>query len=305
MISVVIPVYNEGKSISGNIREIRRILDVNNIPHEFVLVDDGSKDNTWDQLTLLSKEMSLITAVRLSRNFGKEAAICAGMMKASGNAVVLMDSDLQHPPDAIPEMVRLWKEEKYQVVDGVKESRGKESVLHAFCAGIFYRMLKKVSGMDLTNASDFKLLDKEVLQAWKRMPEKETFFRGMSYWVGFRRTTLRYLTGSRTEGKSRWHFFSLVKLALNAITAFSAVPLQIVTFLGFVFLFGSLILGIHTVYMWFSGNAVSGFTTVILLILITGSTLMISLGIIGIYLSRIYEEVKRRPRYIISKIIKS
>ncbi len=288
LISILIPVFEEEKSIYKNILSIKKILDNNRIMHEFVLIDDGSKDNTWSETKRLSEEVKEIRAFRLSRNFGKEAALCAGLEKVIGDAVVVMDADLQHPPEIIPEMVRLWSEEDFEVVDGVKISRGKEKVLSFLSAGLFYKMLNRFSGINLKNASDYKLLDRKVVAAWKEMPERDTFFRAMSFWVGFKRTNIDYHVARRTDGDSKWSLISLVRLAITAITSFSSAPLHIVTFIGVLFLIGSMGLGIHTLYMKFSGLAVSGFTTVILLLLITGSAIMISLGIIGIYISRIY-----------------
>ena len=216
-----------------------------------------------------------------------------------------MDADLQHPPELIPEMVRLWKEEGYEVVEGVKALRGQESLVNKAGAGLFYYILSKFSGFDIKQASDFKLLDKKVVHAWQSMNERNTFFRGMSAWVGFNRISIPFNIKNRTGGASKWSLFKLFKLAINAITSFSSLPLHIVTFMGLIFLLGSLILGIQTLYMKLKGIAYSGFTTVILLLLIIGSTLMISLGIIGTYIAKIYEEVKGRPRYIVAEQIES
>lgn len=303
LLSLVIPVYEEEKLIYKNIIKIKEILENNDIPYEFIVVDDGSIDNTWRELNRLSKEIKSLRAIKFSKNFGKEAALCAGLDMVNGDCAIVMDADLQHPPEIIPKMVKLWQDDGYDVVDGVKESRGRESIFNFLTAGLFYKLLKKSSGINLKNASDYKLLDIKVIKAWRSMPEHDTFFRAMSFWVGFRRTEIKYIVAKRTEGQSKWSFLTLLKLAITAITSFSAVPLHIVTFIGIIFLIGSLGLGIHTLYMKFSGIAVDGFTTVILLLLILGSALMISLGIIGIYISRIYEEVKRRPRYIVSKRI--
>lgn len=303
LISMVIPVYEEEQLIYNNVMVIKNILEENNYKYEFIIIDDGSKDNTFSELKRLSLEIPSLIAIKFSKNFGKEAALCAGLNKVSGDIAIVMDADLQHPPKIIPKMVKLWKEDNYDVVDGVKKSRGKESFFSFFTAGIFYKILHKSSGINLKNASDYKLLDKKVIEAWKKMPERDTFFRAMSFWVGFNRTSITFEVATRTDGKSKWSFITLFKLAITAITSFSALPLHIVTVLGIAFLIGSVIMGIHTLYMKFSGIAVSGFTTVILLLLITGSALMISLGVIGIYISRIYEEVKARPRYIVTEII--
>ncbi len=299
ILTLVIPVFQEANQLKQNIFHIKDILDANKLRYEMVLVDDGSMDNTWEVVRALSREMKEIRGVRLSRNFGKEAALCAGLETARGDACIIMDADLQHPPELIPRMLEIWQSGEIDIVDGIKSSRGKESFFKMLSARTFYSVLKRFSGLDLNNASDFKLLDSKVVAAWRRMGERTTFFRGMSAWVGFKRVSVPFVVAERQEGKSKWSFFRLWKLAITAITSFSSAPLQLVSFIGFLFLISSVILGIQTLYRWFMHNAVSGFTTVILLLLIIGSTLMISLGIIGTYIARIFDEVKQRPRYIV------
>lgn len=303
LISIVIPVYEEGKQIYESIKAIKEVLLKNSINHEFMLIDDGSKDNTWSVIKQVSKDIPGINAIRLSRNFGKEAALCAGLEAAKGDACVIMDADLQHPPGIIPEMVRLWREEGYDVVEGVKTSRGKEKLSNKIGAVLFYNMLHKLSGFDLNGASDFKLMDSKVVSAWRQMDERNTFFRGMSAWIGFNRISIPFVVADRAKGNSKWSVFRLFKLAVTAITSFTSMPLQVVTFLGVAFLTGSFFLGLQTLYLKIRGIAVSGFTTVILLLLIIGSVLMISLGIIGTYIAKIFDEVKYRPRYLVSETI--
>lgn len=300
-VTVVIPVYNEELLIRENVGVIAGFLTQAGTRFTILLVDDGSKDSTWQKLKELSNENNYVKALRLSRNFGKEAAICAGLEEADGDACIIMDSDLQHPPQLIPEMIRLWRDEGYDVIEGVKSSRGNESLVKKVGAGMFYSILSRLSGLDMQQASDFKLLDRKVVDAWKSMSERGTFFRGMSAWVGYNRKSLPFSVGTRTRGTSKWSVLNLFTLAIKAITSFSSFPLHIVTFIGVFFLIGALVLGIQTIYMKVSGMALSGFTTVILLLLIIGSALMISLGIIGSYIARIYDEVKFRPRYIVSE----
>ena len=303
-ISVVIPVYNEEDQIFENVCLIRECLVKNGISHEIIMVDDGSTDNTWYAIKSLLEKIPQTCAVRLSRNFGKEAAICAGLERAEGDACVIMDADLQHPPHIIPEMVRLWQE-GFEVVEAVKTSRGKEPFAKKASSTVFYSLMKKFSGIDLKGASDYKLLDRKVVCALRAMKERDTFFRGMSAWTGFNRVSLPFNVAERKKGNSKWPMLKLVKLAVTAITSFSAAPLQIVTFLGLIFLTGSFFLGIQTLYKKMAGISLDGFTTVILLLLIIGSTLMISLGIIGTYIARIFDEVKGRPRYLISEMLRS
>jgi Glycosyltransferases involved in cell wall biogenesis len=301
LISIIIPVYNEGSGIDTNAHIVHKILDEHNINHELIFINDGSSDNTWDEIVRVSKEIDSMRGICFSRNFGKEAALCAGLSSALGDSCVIIDGDLQHPPELIPKMVDIWKNNDIDIVEGIKSSRGKESIFSKAFAKLFYGTLEKVSGIDLDMASDFKLLDRKAVDAWKTMGEHNTFFRGMSTWVGFKKEVVYFEVQPRLQGETKWSFKSLLGLAVNAITSFSSAPLYIVTILGMLFLIGSFILGIQTLYNFIIGAAVSGFTTTILLLLLTGSGIMISLGIIGTYIAKIYDEVKQRPRYIISE----
>lgn len=303
-LSLVIPVYQEGSHIRSSIGVIQEILKGNNIKHEIILIDDGSKDNSWEEIKKLAQVDENITSLRLSRNFGKESALCAGIEYADGDMVLVMDADLQHPPQIIPEMVKAWREEGFDVVEGIKSSRGKENPIYKVCAKFFYYIIYKTSDINLGKASDFKLMDRKVIDAWKEMPERAIFFRGMTAWLGFDRKQISFDVAERVNGKSKWSFFRLVRLAMNAITSYTSVPLHCITILGIFMFIGAVFLGLETLYMKFTEKATSGFTTVILLQLIIGSSIMISLGMIGIYLTKIYKEVKARPRYLIAKCIK-
>jgi dolichol-phosphate mannosyltransferase len=303
-LSIVIPVYQEGSHIRNSIGVIEKVLITNQIPYEFILVDDGSKDNTWAEIKCLAEENIHVTSIRLSRNFGKESALCAGLDYATGEMILVMDSDLQHPPSLIPEMVRIWREEGYDVIEGIKNSRGKENPIYRICAKFFYYIIYKTADINLGKASDFKLLDRNVIEAWKEMPERAIFFRGMSAWLGYDRKQIGFDVAERVNGKTKWSFFRLIRLATNAITSYTSMPLHCITILGIIMFFITVLLGVQTLYMKFSGRAMTGFTTVIILQLLIGSSIMISLGMIGIYLTKIYKEVKARPRYLISKCIK-
>ena len=302
-LSLVIPVYQEGNHIRSSIAVIEQILKENRLVYEFVLVDDGSRDNTWSEMKALTEENNRVTSLRLSRNFGKESALCAGLEHADGDMILVMDADLQHPPALIPEMVRAWQE-GFDVVEGVKNSRGKENPVYKLCAKFFYYILYKSSDIHLGKASDYKLLDRKVVEAWKEMPERAIFFRGMSAWLGFDRKQIGFDVAERVNGKTKWSLLRLIRLAMNAITSYTSVPLHCITVLGILMFFITIIMGLQTLFMKFSGRALDGFTTVILLQLLIGSSIMTSLGMIGIYLTKIYKEVKGRPRYLISKCIK-
>ena len=244
LISIIIPVYEEGEALTESIRMIDQVLTAHGIQREFILVDDGSTDQSWKVMKDMAQEIPGVCGLRFTRNFGKEAAIFAGLAVMKGDACVVMDADLQHPPALIPEMVRLWRGEGYQVVEGVKKTRGNERLKNKLCATLFYRILKTFSGIDLNNATDFKLLDKRVVSVLLRMEERNTFFRGLSSWVGFKRASIPFDVPERRNGKSKWSTWGLFKLAMNAITSFSSLPLQIVTLLGVLFLLGSFLLGI-------------------------------------------------------------
>lgn len=300
MLSVILPSFNEQDNIHRTYHVIHKILSSASIPYEIIFIDDGSSDQTYQRIRELANEYSEVKGISFSRNFGKEAAIFAGMEASCGECCLIMDCDLQHPAELIPEMYRLWKE-GYEVVEGVKSSRGKENPIHALCAKGFYSLISRASGIDMSNASDFKLLDRKAIDSLLIMPERAPFFRALSSWVGFRTVTIPFEVQEREIGTSKWSAWSLVKYAIHNITAFSGAPLQIVTFLGWIMFLCSVVLGIEALSRYFMGTALEGFTTVILLQLWIGSILMISLGIIGHYISRIYDEIKARPRYLISK----
>lgn len=278
------------------------ILSKEEIDFELIFVDDGSKDDTWKRISELYEESARIKGIHFSRNFGKEAAIFAGLEYAEGDCVAVMDCDLQHPPATLVQMYRLW-EEGYEIVEGKKRTRGKESAAHRACADSFYSLMSKAAGVDMNGASDFKLLDRKAAEALLKMPERNVFFRALSSWIGYRCISVEFDVQERELGESKWRIRSLAAYAVKNITGYSSVPLQTVTGAGFLTLAAALILGIQTLSCYFRGEAVEGFTTVILLLLITCSVIMISLGIIGYYIARIYEEVKGRPRYIVSNRI--
>lgn len=302
VLSVVLPAYNEEAMLKKAAGTLKLILSGARIDYELVFVDDGSKDATWRKIEEVAQTDPYVHGIHFSRNFGKEAAIFAGLASASGDCVAVMDCDLQHPPETLVEMFRLW-EQGYEVVEGVKRSRGKESALHKASAGMFYKLMSKATKIDMSRASDFKLMDRKAVDTLLEMPERNAFFRAMSSWIGFKSTTIEFDVQEREAGESKWSTKSLIKYAITNIVGYSSAPMQIVTGAGVVVFLLGVILGIQTLIHYFSGHAVEGFTTVILLILIIGSIIMISLGIIGYYISRIYEEVKGRPRYIISKKI--
>ena len=301
MLSVILPSYNEEKMIPVAAETITGILDEAGIDHELLFIDDGSKDQTWNEIQRVSTLNPHVVGVHFSRNFGKEAAMFAGLETAKGDCCVVLDCDLQHPPEKIVEMYRLW-EQGYEVVEGIKEDRGEESGFHKFAANSFYSLISKATGMNMAASSDFKLLDRKVVDTLNKMPERNVFFRALSFWVGFRKTEVSYCVRERTVGESKWSTKSLIKYAINNIGSFSSLPLHLVIGMGFIMLLIAVVFGVVALVQKIAGTALGGFTTVILLLLFSSSLIMISLGIIGYYIARIYEEIKGRPRYIISRI---
>ena len=308
LITIIVPCYNEQETIPYFLDAMNKVYNSMkqkyDIDMEYLFVDDGSKDKTLEVLKECSKKDPNVSYLSFSRNFGKEGAVFAGITQAEGDCIAVMDCDLQHPPETLIKMYRLW-EDGYQVIEGVKASRGRESFIHKMFAKTFYSIISDATGIDMSRASDFKLMDRQAAEEFLKLPERNVFFRALSSWVGFKTTYVEFDVQEREAGESKWSFKSLVRYAVNNITSFSAAPMQIVTFFGVVFFVFAVLLGIQSLYMYFSGHAVAGFTTVILLLLLVGSILMFSLGVIGYYIAKIYDEVKMRPRYIISEVIKS
>lgn len=298
ILSVIIPSYNEEANIERTAETIGKILSEAQIEYELLFVSDGSKDKTYELVCNLSQQDARVKGLQFSRNFGKEASIFAGLSCAKGDCCAVIDCDLQHPPETLVEMYRLW-EDGYDVIEGIKSSRGKEGIFHKMFVGIFYGIMSKLMKLDMNATSDFKLMDRRVVEALLSLTEKNTFFRALTFWAGFKSTTVTFDVQERVAGSSKWSFTSLVKYAISNTTSFTTAPLQFVTFMGITMIVFSVILGVQTLVKYFMGTAVEGFTTVILLLLLIGGCIMISLGIIGHYLARIYEEVKGRPKYII------
>lgn len=302
-ITVVVPAFNEAESIVATIDAVLSTL------HRFdrelrvtiVVVDDGSEDDTAVRVhEAACARPGSIELVRLIRNFGKEAAIAAGLDHASGDAVIVMDADLQHPPELLPLMVRHWFDGA-EVVEACKRERGDEARAARRLAGLFYRVFRAGSGLDIRNHTDFKLLDRRVVDTYRLLPERSLFFRGLVKWMGFRTVSIPFDVPARAGGRSAWTIPRLLRYSAAALTSFSSAPLQLVTVLGAVTFGVSLVFGSIALFQKLTGRALDGFTTVILLELFIGSVLMFSLGLIGSYLARMYDEIKGRPRYLVDR----
>ena len=298
LLSIVIPAFNEEENIRNTAQVVGSVMEEAQIPYELIFVSDGSTDNTYKVIAELAKEKRRVRGLEFSRNFGKEPAMFAGLSAIKGGCAVVMDCDLQHPPQTIVEMYRKWQE-GFEVVEGMKNTRGKESAFHRFFATTFYGIISAFTGFNMENSSDFKLLDKKVVQVLLDMPERKTFFRAMSFWAGFKSCQVHYDVAPRAYGTTKWSFFKLARYAISNIVSYSTRPLTFVSYMGVLSLIGGLIVAIQTFVRWLSGSALEGFTTVILLLLFLGGGILLGLGIIGGYISAIYQEVKQRPRYVI------
>lgn len=303
LLSVVVPAHNEAPGIAHAIDVIATALSSCGMKHEIIVVDDGSRDDTFDCVRDLSLKDARIKGLRFTRNFGKEAALLAGLRVANGEAVVTIDSDLQHPPALIPKMIDEWRSGA-KVVNAVKRSRESDGMLTRLRAGLFNSLLSKLGGINLDNASDFKLLDRVVVDAITQgLPERQRFYRGLADWVGYRQASVPFDVAARAEGKGKWSLWKLFNLAITAIVSFTSAPLQIVTVLGILTLGFGFVVGADALISWFQGRAVSGFATTIITLLIVGSFIMISLGIIGEYIAKIYDEIKARPPYLVESTV--
>ncbi len=302
-ISVLIPAYNEGEGMERALNTIASILDTIDSNWEIIVVDDGSKDNTYKRICLYSQTEPRVKGVSFSRNFGKEAALLAGLKYSQGKAVIAIDADLQHPPELIPEMVAKWREGA-KIVHAVKRSRKTDSMAKRFAAFAINQIISRMGGINIHNSSDYKLLDREIVDILVyQLPERERFFRGLSSWIGFSEEYIEFDVSERIENESKWSFWSLVELSITALTSFTSVPLRIVTFLGLMTLILGFAVASEALWSWYHGQAVSGFATIIITLLLIGSFIMISLGIIGEYIAKIYEEIKARPPYLVKATV--
>lgn len=304
-LSIVLPAYNEaegiGKVIDHLLVPVLQKLFAEPGSWEVIVVDDGSRDMTYDTIAALAVERPWLRGLRFSRNFGKEAAILAGLQNAQGKAILVMDSDGQHPPETLEQMWAIWKTGQFDVISGVKRDRSVDSWLHRALAEVFYGMMAKLTGFQMRGHSDFKLISREVVSHYLALPERSRFFRAMITWLGFRQADVPFVVAERVAGRTRWTMFGLLRLALVAITSFTGSPLYWVAYLGFFGMFLALVLGVQALYSRFAGIAVDGWTSLTLLLLFFGSAILLALGLIGVYLNQIFEEVKGRTPFIIAK----
>lgn len=305
MISIIVPAYNESKMLPLFFTELSNVCINSSIDYELIFVDDGSQDNTWDIILQLSGQHNNIHGIRFSRNFGKESAIYAGLAKCTGEAAIVMDADLQHPPKYIPEMIEYYYS-GYSIVQCIKKKRATdECVCYKILAKLFYACFRQLvpQSIDISSSSDFILLDRKILKEVLNFHEKYFFFRGIVSSIGYERAKIEFEVEPRQFGETKWSYLNLYKYAISNIAAFTAKPLQLVTISGIVLLITACCLSIRSIYLFLNNRAAPGISTVIILLCVIGSGIMLSLGIIGYYIAKIYEEVKARPRYLIQDSI--
>jgi dolichol-phosphate mannosyltransferase len=305
LISVVAPVFNEHSTLPELHRRLTDVLGPLG-PYEIVVVDDGSTDGSWDALLDLAARDPHLRLLRLSRNFGHQAALSAGLDAARGEAIVLMDADLQDPPELIPQLVSKWRE-GFDVVYAIRGEREGEPRLRLASISLFYRLLYRITATEIPqNAGDFRLLSRRAADAITAMPERARFLRGMTSWIGFRQTGVQYTREPRYAGESKYPPRKLIRLALDGVTSFSTAPIKLVTALGFalvVFCIGVLA---WTLYVrFFTSHHPQGWTSVIAVVLLLGGVQLLSIGVIGQYVARIFDETKQRPLYLVDEVVEN
>jgi glycosyltransferase involved in cell wall biosynthesis len=304
VVSAVIPAHNESQGIELAVKKIADILTgCVDEAWEIILIDDGSSDDTYQKIRTLSEQDNRIKGIALSRNFGKENALLAGLDYAIGKAIITIDADLQHPPSFIPEMIEKWQAGA-KIVHAVKRSRDHDSLAKKSAAYFINHLISELGGINVKNSSDFKLLDREIVDIiTHQLPEKQRFFRGLTSWIGFDEDYIYFDVANREGDESKWSFWSLLELSITALTSFTSFPLHIITFLGFVTLILGFFVATDALWSLAHNQSVSGYNTIIICLLLIGSFIMISLGIIGEYIAKIYDEVKGRPHYLIKNSV--
>lgn len=299
--TVIAPIYNEQDNLPELYRRVAEVLSSTNENWELILVDDGSRDGSTAKILELAESDARVRPIIFSRNFGHQLAVTAGMDYSRGQAVVIIDSDLQDPPEVILKMIEKWKE-GYEVVYAVREEREGETFFKRTTASLFYRLINQITSVPIpVDTGDFRLMDRKVVDVLNRMREHHRFIRGMSVWVGFRQTGVKYKRAARLAGETKYPLRKMVRFASDAITGFSYLPLQLATYLGFISA-GISILAIPIVAairLWGSQEPLLGQATTLIVVLFLGGVQLISLGILGEYIGRLYEQAKDRPLYVV------
>ncbi len=302
--SLIVPLYNEEDTLPELIRRLTSVMDQLDAPSELVLINDGSQDRSLLLLRSFHQQDDRICYINLARNFGHQIAVTAGLNFVRGDMAVILDADLQDPPELIPELIQQWRS-GFQVVYAQRTRRIQESWLKRSLAYWFYRILRHLADVDIpTDAGDFCLLDRSVIDILNKMPERTRYLRGLRSWIGFNQTAVPFSRDARFAGNVKYTFRKSFKLAMNGIVSFSQVPLRLSTYLGLFAAFVSLIMGLLILYwrIFVPNSPLTGFTTILIAIFFLGAIQLVSIGILGEYIGRIYEEVKGRPLYTISEI---
>lgn len=304
LVSILVPCYNEEASLPQLYAEVSKLMNIETeYDWELFFIDDGSRDSTMNIILDLAEKDARISYAGLSRNFGKENAMLAGFDHVSGDCMIIMDADLQHPPTLIPEMLKLW-EQGYEDVYAKRNSRGKESPIRKTLSLAFYKILSRSTRYEvLQNVGDFRLLDRKCINALRELRESERYTKGMYCWIGFKKKEIRFDTHDRIAGVSKWSYSSLINLAIEGITSFTTAPLRMASFMGFTVAIGALAYMIWVIVkaiVW--GEPVTGYPTIMTVMLFLGAVQLISIGILGEYVGRIFNETKQRPVYVISKL---
>lgn len=301
-LSLIVPVYNESSNLDLFYERVLKVLKPLNLSYEILFIDDGSKDDSLEKLLEIRGRDSNVKVVQFSRNFGKEIAVSAGLDLAEGKAAIPIDADLQDPPELIPSLLEKWKE-GYDVVYAKRTKRMGESWLKRWTASLFYRLIAKMTNIDIPeDAGDYRLLSRAAVEQLKRLRERHRFMKGLFTWVGFKQTAVFFERDPRYSGKTKWNYWKLWNFAIEGITSFSYIPLQAASYLGllvsvFAFFYGVFIIAFKLLH----GIAVPGYASLMAAVLFLGGIQLLTLGILGEYIGRIYDEVKQRPLYVIHK----
>jgi polyisoprenyl-phosphate glycosyltransferase len=302
-VEFVVPLLNEAANISLFKASLDDVLNKTAFQCHYLItfIDDGSSDNSWNEICQLASLDTTVKGLRFSRNFGKEYAIEAGLKQSTADAVIVIDADLQHPISLVPTMIEAWQTGQYQVVSGVKAARQKESRFKSLAARAYYFIFNKMSGLQLQQMTDFKLLDRNAIDGYLSLSEGSRFFRGLVFWLGYKEMKLEFVPLERIHGASSWSLMQLYRYAKDSLISFSYIPLKLTSYLSLGMLVFALLLTIQSLFNKFSGDAQEGFTTVIIVQLVIGCSIMFGLSNIGTYLAKIYDEIKSRPHYIVSE----
>ena len=302
-VSVVIPACNEAASLRIFLEQLTAALAACVADFEIWVVDDGSRDATWDCLRQLQSVYPQLRALRFTRNFGKEAAILAGLRHARGRAVIVMDADGQHPTALLAQMIALWRQGTVEIVAAQKIERSADSLLARTKARLFNALMRALTGLDLAGASDFRLLSRRVVDTLLAFPERIRFFRGMTVWTGYNVAQLGFEVAPRIAGSSQWSSAQLTRLAITAITAYSAKPLGLMFRLGLLGMVAACLLLAQALYSWATDIAVSGWTSLTVVVLFFGSANLLGIGVLGAYLAQIFDEIKARPEFLVAEML--